>query len=100
MAFYQENDLDSDKVWDIWRVEGPSLVWHFPAHPTFMPTLMSVSGPSACSRPNRGVTFCVFAVYNRLKVPKEYRVYPHAKHWVDTSHDDARRKWIWSYFSQ
>ena len=29
MAFYQEEDLDGDKVWDIWRVEGPSLVWHF-----------------------------------------------------------------------
>ena len=33
MAFYQEEDLDSDKVWDIWRVEGPSLVWHFRGAP-------------------------------------------------------------------
>ena len=33
MAFYQEKDLDSDKVWDIWRVEGPSLVWHFRGAP-------------------------------------------------------------------
>ncbi|MEO2046344.1 MAG: DUF3500 domain-containing protein [Pirellulales bacterium] len=33
MAFYQEDDLDSDKVWDIWRVEGPSLVWHFRGAP-------------------------------------------------------------------
>jgi hypothetical protein len=33
MAFYQEEDLDSDKVWDMWRVEGPSLVWHFRGAP-------------------------------------------------------------------
>lgn len=33
MAFYQEGDLKSDKVWDIWRVEGPSLVWHFRGAP-------------------------------------------------------------------
>jgi hypothetical protein len=33
MAFYQEDDLDSDNVWDIWRVEGPSLVWHFRGAP-------------------------------------------------------------------
>ena len=32
-AFYQQGDLDSDKVWDIWRVEGPSLVWHFRGAP-------------------------------------------------------------------
>jgi len=33
MAFYQEKDLDSDKIWDIWRVEGPSFVWHFRGAP-------------------------------------------------------------------
>jgi hypothetical protein len=33
MAFYQQNDLDSDKVWDIWRVEGPAFVWHFRGAP-------------------------------------------------------------------
>ncbi|TWU17200.1 hypothetical protein Pla52o_53750 [Novipirellula galeiformis] len=33
MAFYQEEDLDDDRVWDIWRVEGPSLVWHFRGAP-------------------------------------------------------------------
>jgi len=33
MAFYQEDDLGSDKEWDIWRVEGPSLVWHFRGAP-------------------------------------------------------------------
>jgi len=33
MAFYQQDDLDNDKVWDIWRVEGPSFVWHFRGAP-------------------------------------------------------------------
>jgi len=33
MAFYQKGDLGSDKVWDIWRVEGPSFVWHFRGAP-------------------------------------------------------------------
>jgi len=33
LAFYQEGDLSDDKVWDIWRVEGPSFVWHFRGAP-------------------------------------------------------------------
>jgi hypothetical protein len=33
MAFYQQGDLQGDKVWDNWRVEGPSFVWHFRGAP-------------------------------------------------------------------
>ncbi len=33
MAFFQNGDLESDKVWDVWRVEGPSFVWHFRGAP-------------------------------------------------------------------
>jgi len=33
MAFYQQGDLEDDRVWDIWRVEGPSFVWHFRGAP-------------------------------------------------------------------
>ena len=33
LAFYQDGDMLDDKVWDIWRVEGPSLVWHFRGKP-------------------------------------------------------------------
>lgn len=33
MAFYQAGDLGKDKTWDIWRVEGPSFVWHFRGAP-------------------------------------------------------------------
>ena len=33
IAFYQSGDLDSDKVWDIWRLEGPTVVCHFRGAP-------------------------------------------------------------------
>lgn len=33
MAFYQAGDLNKDHQWDIWRVEGPSFVWHFRGAP-------------------------------------------------------------------
>jgi len=29
LAFYTDEDLGDDKVWDNWRLEGPSFVWHF-----------------------------------------------------------------------
>jgi hypothetical protein len=33
MAFYQQGDIGSDEIWDIWRIEGPSFVWHFRGSP-------------------------------------------------------------------
>jgi len=33
LAFFQEGDLGDDGVWDIWRIEGPSFVWHFRGSP-------------------------------------------------------------------
>lgn len=33
MAFYEQGDLNSDRLWDIWRVEGPGFVWHFRGAP-------------------------------------------------------------------
>jgi hypothetical protein len=33
MAFYQNNDLGDDQVWDVWRLEGPTFVWHFRGAP-------------------------------------------------------------------
>jgi Protein of unknown function (DUF3500) len=33
LAFYAEDDLNDDRVWDIWRLEGPSFVWHFRGAP-------------------------------------------------------------------
>jgi hypothetical protein len=33
MAFYQSEGLGGDKVWDVWRMEGPSFVSHFRGAP-------------------------------------------------------------------
>ncbi len=33
MAFFQQDNIGEDKQWDIWRVEGPSFVWHFRGAP-------------------------------------------------------------------
>ena len=33
MAYYPDSDLKGDKVWDVWRIEGPSFVWHFRGDP-------------------------------------------------------------------
>ena len=33
MAFYQNLDLGVDKVWDVWQLESPNMVWHFRGHP-------------------------------------------------------------------
>ncbi|MBX3443383.1 MAG: DUF3500 domain-containing protein [Planctomyces sp.] len=33
LAFYQSDDIGDDGVWDIWRLEGPSFVWHFRGSP-------------------------------------------------------------------
>ena len=33
MAFYENDDLGKDQEWDIWRLEGPSFVWHFRGAP-------------------------------------------------------------------
>jgi hypothetical protein len=33
LAFYSDGDIGDDKVWDCWRLEGPSLVWYFRGSP-------------------------------------------------------------------
>lgn len=33
LAFYKQDDLGNDGVWDIWRLEGPAFVWHFRGAP-------------------------------------------------------------------
>jgi len=33
MAFYRQGDIGDDGVWDIWRLEGPSMVWYFRGSP-------------------------------------------------------------------
>ena len=33
LAFYKEGDLGDDKIYDNWRLEGPSFVWYFRRRP-------------------------------------------------------------------
>jgi hypothetical protein len=33
LAFFTDADLGNDKVWDNWRLEGPSFVWNFRSVP-------------------------------------------------------------------
>jgi hypothetical protein len=33
IAFYRSGDLDADSVWDVWRLEAPTLVCHFRGAP-------------------------------------------------------------------
>ena len=33
LAFYTDHDIGDDGVWDNWRLEGPSFVWHFRGSP-------------------------------------------------------------------
>lgn len=33
LAFYSDKDIGNDKVWDCWRLEGPSFVWAFRGSP-------------------------------------------------------------------
>lgn len=33
LAFYTDEDLGADRVWDNWRLEGPSFVWFFRGFP-------------------------------------------------------------------
>jgi hypothetical protein len=33
LAFYTDDDIGEDKVWDNWRLEGPSFVWYFRGAP-------------------------------------------------------------------
>lgn len=33
MAFYQKMDIGNDGVWDVWKLESPSMVWYFRGAP-------------------------------------------------------------------
>ena len=33
MAFFKKGDIGDDKVWDVWQVEGPNMLWYFRGAP-------------------------------------------------------------------
>lgn len=46
LAFYTKPDLGDDKVWDNWRLEGPSFVWYFRGTPHVHVWVNIASDPS------------------------------------------------------
>ena len=46
MAFYKNMDIGQDGVWDVWQVEGPSMVWYFRGAP-HVHTWVHVREPTA-----------------------------------------------------
>ena len=33
MAFYKNQDIGNDGVWDVWQIEGPAMLWYFRGAP-------------------------------------------------------------------
>jgi hypothetical protein len=33
MAFFKNQDIGQDGVWDVWQIEGPNMVWYFRGEP-------------------------------------------------------------------
>jgi hypothetical protein len=33
IAFYKNENIGEDEVWDVWQIEGPSMVWYFRGKP-------------------------------------------------------------------
>ena len=33
MAFFKNEDIGRDRIWDVWQIEGPSMVWYFRGEP-------------------------------------------------------------------
>ena len=46
MTFYSVNDIGNDGVWDLWQIEGPSMVWYFRGAP-HVHTWVHVRDPAA-----------------------------------------------------
>jgi len=46
MCFYNYNDIGNDGVWDLWQIEGPSMVWYFRGAP-HVHTWVHVRDPKA-----------------------------------------------------
>ena len=46
LAFYTDEDLGDDKIFDNWRLEGPSFVWYFRGSPHVHVWVNVASDPS------------------------------------------------------
>ena len=51
LVFYTDGDIGEDGVWDNWRLEGPSFVWHFRGTPHIHVWVNVADDPSVPYRP-------------------------------------------------
>mgnify|MGYP000725293749 CR=1 FL=1 len=51
LVFYTDGDIGDDGVWDNWRLEGPSFVWHFRGTPHIHVWVNVADDPSGPYRP-------------------------------------------------
>lgn len=33
LAYFKQEDMGNDRVWDVWQIEGPSMIWYFRGAP-------------------------------------------------------------------
>jgi len=33
LTYFKEGDIGADRIWDIWKLEGPAFAWYFHGHP-------------------------------------------------------------------
>jgi hypothetical protein len=46
LAFYKEEDIGNDEVWDRWALRGPAMAWYFRGSP-HVHTWVNVGKPQA-----------------------------------------------------
>jgi len=45
-SYFKNMDIGNDGVWDVWQIEGPSMVWYFRGDP-HVHTWVNIQPPSA-----------------------------------------------------
>lgn len=33
LAYYKNQDIGNDGIWDVWQIEGPNMIWFFRGEP-------------------------------------------------------------------
>ncbi len=52
LAFFKEDDIGNDGVWDIWQVESPNMIWYFRGSP-HVHTWVNIKSPAEAAREAR-----------------------------------------------
>jgi hypothetical protein len=54
MSFYKNLDVGNDGVWDVWQLEGQSMVWYFRGFPHVHVWAKIQSGPEGEAAAGQG----------------------------------------------